>query len=134
RTYVNTVTSRMFFGSNKLEVLVLNDIEATESWGMFGNCSNLRTIDGIIGVRNQKQLDKMFVGCNALREVRISYLGANISFADSPNLSLASISFMVTYAANTSPITITLHPTAYARVTDELFAVAASKNITIASA
>lgn len=126
RTYTNTVTSRMFFWSNKLEALVLADIEATESWGMFGNCSNLRTIDGIIGVRNQKQLDKMFGGCKALKEVRISYLGASISFADSPNLSLDSISFIVTNAANTSAITITVHPDVYAKLTGDITNAAAA--------
>lgn len=36
-------------------------------------------------------------------------------------------------AANTKAITLTLHPDAYARVTDEIFALAAEKNITIAS-
>lgn len=53
--------------------------------------------------------------------------------SDSPLLSLESISYMIENATNTAAITITLHPTAYARVSDELFALAAEKNITIAS-
>ena len=75
----------------------------------------------------------MFQGCRSLESVEIRNLMANISFGQSPKLSLASIEYMVNNCHSSAAITITLHPTAYARVTDELFALAAEKNITIAS-
>ena len=57
----------------------------------------------------------------------------SIKLSECPKLSYSSIEYIVTNAANTKPITITLHPDAYARVTEEIFAAAAEKNITIAS-
>ena len=71
--------------------------------------------------------------CDSLVSVKIKGLTHSLVFRDSPLLSLDSISFMVSNAANTKAITLTLHPDAYARVTEEVFAAAAAKNITIAS-
>ena len=45
------------------------------------------------------------------------YEDENIYFQDSPNLNKDSIVFMITEATPLSPITITLHPTAYAMAT-----------------
>lgn len=99
----------------------------------FKECRFLRVIKGVICTPYVKFLE-VFDACYALEEVRIQRLATSISFKDSPLLSLESISYMMTNAYNdTGAITITLHPTAYARVTDELFALAAEKNITIAS-
>ena len=51
------------------------------------------------------------------------------------NLNFESLRYLVSNSGNgTSPITITLHPDAYARLTEELIATAADKNITLASA
>ena len=59
---------------------------------------------------------------------------SNVSLVKCPKLLIECISYIVRYAANTAPITITLHPETYARVTDDIFELAVSKNITIASA
>ena len=111
--------------------------QVTSVIGAFSGCRKLRKIDGHFSSAglSAAKVDGMFRGCEALEEVRL-YWFPSISFADSPNLSLASVEH---YVANTSgsadkPKVLTLHPTAYARVTDELFETAASKNITIASA
>lgn len=55
-----------------------------------------------------------FKQCQALEDIRLKYLKSNIYFQDSPNLNKDSIVFMITEATPLSPITITLHPTAYA--------------------
>ena len=90
------------------------------------------TIEGILNI-GDTDTASAFSACLTLQEVRLRSLKKNINLDALAGLSLDSISFMVTNAANTSPITITLHPDAYARVTEEIFALAAGKNITIAS-
>lgn len=102
---------------------------------MFAYCSKLRVIHGVLTLAspNQNNVASMFLLCSELREVQLKSLQTSISFSDSPLLSLDSISYMVTNAANTSPITITLHPDAYARLTDELIAQATEKQITFAT-
>ncbi len=47
------------------------------------------------------------------------------------NIEIVCIEYAVDHAANTEPITITLHASAFARCTPELLAKAAEKNITI---
>ena len=57
-----------------------------------------------------------FQACSSLEELSLEKLSNNVSFADSPKLSAASILFLVENAANgTKDITITLHPEAKAR-------------------
>ena len=73
----------------------------------------------------------MFTGCKALKEVWLINLSDDISLYASAMLSYDSIDYMVSNAANTKPITITLHADAFARCTPELLAKAAEKNITI---
>lgn len=102
---------------------------------MFHNCQKLHTIQGVIrcDITQENFANKAFSWCSALENLQLSSLKVSISFPDSPLLSLDSISYMVTNAANTSPITITLHPAAYARLTDELIAQATEKQITFAT-
>jgi hypothetical protein len=70
-------------------------------------------------------------GCFAnLIEIRIMSARKNILLQSSPNLSKTSILFMVNHATPTTAITITLHPTAYARVAndEEVIAALEAKN------
>lgn len=105
----------------------------TSAASMFANCEKLRVIQGVLTLASQSNVAGMFRVCPELRELQLKSLQTSISFSDSPLLSLDSISYMVTNAANTSPITITLHPDAYARLTDELIAQATEKQITFAT-
>lgn len=99
----------------------------------FRYCQSLRLIDGTIDLSGIKGNIRLCDVCPALEEIRIKNLKSNIFFADSPLLSLTSIQYMVDNAANTTPITITLHPDAHARLTEELIAQAAEKQITFAT-
>lgn len=104
----------------------------------FHGSKKLRTIIGEIQLSPNSaitadQVGNPFGQCPALENIRLSYLSINISFADSPLLSLASIQYLVDHATNTTPITITLHPDAHARLTEELIAQAAEKQITFAT-
>ena len=145
-----------FYGNRKIRTVlpIFNSTERTEWYQAFKSCVSLEAVSGEIHVyrgtsmfvdcpalRNVSTIifggtgaaDYMFQGCRSLGSVEIRNLMANISFGQSPKLSLASIEYMVNNRHGSAAITLTLHPTAYARVTDELFAQAAEKNITIAS-
>mgnify|MGYP006894043082 CR=1 FL=1 len=98
----------------------------------FRGCINLQTVKGVFYV-SVPAIDRPFYGCVALKNILLHDINASLSFADSPLLSLDSIQYMVDNASNTSPITITLHPDAYARLTDGLIASAAAKNINFAT-
>ena len=58
-----------------------------------------------------------FRGCQALTDIRFTDLKSNIYFQDSPLLSKGCIVHLIKNAKPSSPITITLHPTAYAMAT-----------------
>ncbi len=149
RTNICTVTTNDYLeydisyfasGQDKLEVarITLNQkgIRVVHNNSAFNNCAKLRKILGIIvdnTINDGYGWLNTFRGCYKLEYIRIKGLRLSLSFIDSPLLSLESIQYIVANAASTSPITITLHPEAYARVTDEIFALAAEKQITIAT-
>lgn len=102
---------------------------------MFNECRNLRRTTAI-DVKDCTSVAKMFAGCSALVETRIFGLNQDISFADSPNLSLRSLEYLVEHAANTEAITVLVHPYVYDRLEDdwrELEEAAALKNISLAT-
>ena len=71
----------------------------------------------------------------ALEEVTVKLINTTktVSLQGSPNLSLASLQYMVDNANGVISATVTLHPDAYARLTEELIAAAAEKNIVFAT-
>ena len=91
---------------------------------MFLNCPNLR-IAYPLDVRGVMSAVDCFKGCVALQEVRLFGISFSCSFADSPLLSKASLLYMISNAAPTVAITITLHPDAYARLAGDADVVAA---------
>lgn len=136
--------SSMFIQQSNLEILQIqsgfsNKIYARYINRMFEECTRLREIRGIIDLSAAKSASEntaAFKKCFALEEVRLSKIMVGINFSDSPNLSRDSISYMITNAANTADITITVHPDVFAKLTDEsnpewhpLLALAAEKNI-----
>lgn len=132
----------LFYGAANLEIARLSTNNPQGIWvndmtNTFAYCRKLREIvPAIVDVVKANYFPawmNTFDMCDSLVSVKIKGLTHSLVFRDSPLLSLDSISFMVSNAANTSAITITLHPDAYARVTEEIFAAAAEKNITIAS-
>lgn len=75
----------------------------------------------------------LFAESTNLEELSLYQVHGNLLLSTLKSLNLASLQFMVANASNTSPITITLHADAYARITDELFAQAAEKQITFST-
>lgn len=120
-----------------------NNLSAAQN--VFSNCPRLKTIIGEIVAVSYN--DQVFANCWSLENVTINKLKSNIWFSQSSMLTLASVTYMVDNAINTVAITITLHPTAYARCQADtttytyngntytgVLAYASAKNITIASA
>lgn len=70
-----------------------------------------------------------FIMCYKLKELRIQNLKANLNVSWSP-LSYESLNYLVTNAANTSPITIQVSSRSYYDIDDALRSAAAAKNIT----
>lgn len=110
----------------------------------FSQCDKLRKILTVIDLNNYRVSTPnttMFRGCILLEYVRIQKIKQSISFSDSPLLSLESLQYLITNAANTSSITVTVHADVYAKIQDEtqtewhaLIATAQEKNITFATA
>lgn len=55
----------------------------------------------------------------ALKEIRLKNLTKNVTFQSCPLLSYDSLRYLVDNAANTSAITVTVHPEVFAKLTDE---------------
>lgn len=129
----------MFYNCQNLEVAYLGNRQLpptrydepfaySEGDNSFYLCQKLKKIYGRIYQRNTWNL--MFGECLALEEVRIAELYSSIQLSWSPNLSKESVQYMITNAkpqsgAAAGSITITLHPTAYARLKDDADIVAA---------
>lgn len=91
---------------------------------MFFNCNKLKYIQPLRLTATTAILG-MFEGCKSLIEVEIYNLAVSISFSDSNLINKKSILCAIQNAAPTSPITITLHPTPYARLVNDVEIIAA---------
>ena len=127
-----------------LEVLKLGD-STNDNWVMKCSdiqdfvtyCSNLKKIIGYI----ECPVTVNFLGTPLLEEIRFKNIARSFGIKDSPLISLESLQYLITNAANTSPITVTVHADVYAKIQDEtqtewhaLIASAQEKNITFATA
>lgn len=101
--------------------------------GFCGDCKQLRIIDMYIYMTNLPANQHLFSNCPKLETVYLCAITESFDISGAPLLSLASIQYMVDHAANTTPITITLHPDAYARLTDEIITAATAKQINFAT-
>ena len=135
----------MFSNCSYLEVAFLekNDLKfyGSQYSYAFRGCHSLKTILGNIVFPSQStSVVSMFRNCLALVNVNINSINTSISFSDSPLLSLESLQYLITNAANTSAITVTVHADVYAKIQDEsqtewhaLIEAAAVKQITFAT-
>lgn len=130
--------SKIVFRSNVSPCVVT----ISELFSAFHTCKNLREIDAILDVSQASNVGAIanFQECKNLEEIRIRNLKTDINFSSSPKLSLASLQYIVDNASNTGPVTVTVHPDVYAKLTDEanaewhvLTALASEKNITFAT-
>lgn len=104
---------------------------------MFRECRRLKRITNRMNFESATSTTNMFQNCQLLESLEIINLKSSISFSDSPNLSKESILYMIQNSAATSPITITLHATAYemANADSEIKTALQNKtNVSLASA
>lgn len=141
----NNDFTRCFYSCRGLQVL---KISSEEEYGqlipyraddMFYGCDNLISILGIINMYVCESFKNMFQQTAKLENVKIVNLKKSISFQWSPNLTVedttdSSLGYMIEKAKNTELITITLHPTAFAKVPQTLIQKAQAKQISIVSA
>lgn len=108
------VETLVFVGGYGIVLGILAELK-----GAFDGCWNLREI--MSEIRAPVEFDNFtFRECRSLTEIRISKLRYNVWLADSPLLSLASFQYLVTNAANTSAITVTVHADIYAKLTGDM--------------
>lgn len=132
----------MFSLNPLLEVAVLpqyysDAIHTNNIRDAFAGCTKLREIKTIIQVpqiaTKYNGLYGTFDANASLETVWLKSVYDSFSLRDSPKLRLDCIKYLVENATNPNEITIDLHDDAYARLTDELFALAESKKIILQS-
>lgn len=151
--YNGMLEAYMFYACSNLETVYLGYRQAPSTYfetpsveysgkDAFYLCKKLKYIYGRLQIKTSN-IGNTFGECLSLEEVRIYNLVYSIQISWSPNLSKDSVLYMITNAnppsgAAVGSITITLHPTAYARLKDDADIVAAleAKNgiITLVSA
>lgn len=102
----------------------------------FASPSSIREIKGILNMQYDTAQAHFYQGLGGgsiLETLWLYHIIKDVDLSRFPAFRLECISYMIEHAANTTPITITLHPDAYARVTDDIIAAATAKQITIAS-
>lgn len=104
--------------NNSLVVFNGVTIKTTKMAGMFQGCINLRSVQ-IIDVVNSSPSNTAFMNCYKLETLKINRLGGDMNVQWSPLLTLSSFQSIVQNATNKSPITITVHPDVYAKLTGD---------------
>lgn len=147
--YKQVLCHATFAGCTNIEVVAFtksinNVFYSTRVNYLFQYCRKLKEVIGIIRTDYADSSEKyknMFYQCTSLVRVSLNGVKYDISFSDSPLISLESLQFMITNAANTSPIIVTVHADVYAKIQDEtnaewhaLIEMAAAKQITFATA
>lgn len=134
-------SSYSFSSCTNLEVLATSgQFNIGDTRSMFIYCSHLKTIkhssNGALVLGSSQSIGDMFKGCVCLESLKLKNLNKSIDFSNSLRLSTESIVYMINNTG-TSTLTITLHPTAYARAiadSDVQAALQAHTNVSLASA
>lgn len=130
------------YRSEFLEVLDIDtSLSVSSINSAFAYCFRLKQIgnltDGPLSFTGTAAPTTPFLNCYSLVTLALSGIKVSVSIANSPNLSPASVAYMINNVGVTTPITITLHATAYAAATadaDVTAALAAHTNVSLASA
>lgn len=84
----------------------------------LASCKKLRKVEDVVDCSN-RTLTMQFSDLPLLEFMRLRGVKINVSIRDSPSLSLESVSYLVENAANTSAITVKVHPDVLAKLQDE---------------
>lgn len=119
---IEGLPAALFIGNPYIEVALISvshEIVIRDLRSMFERCGNLRKVIDYLILGHSTRTDRAFMGCVKLETINLRNLACNISLADSPLLSLTSLQYLVTNAANTSEITVTVHPDVYAKLSGD---------------
>lgn len=127
RIFGNNRINRVYpYGSENIEVLFLENINKAFSQtikvenfspGDFYNCIKLKKVIGVLDLRNITSISSVTYNLN-IQSMKISMLKTNFTFFEKDSvIDYDSIKYLVDNAANTSAITITVHPTTYGYLT-----------------
>lgn len=115
------------YGQNKMEVFASDSIDSDQplyikGMSVFG-CNSMKKILGVIDVYGvSKTTDITNSGMNTslskLESIFFKRLNVSLNIlGNSPYISYESLAYLLEHASNTSPITITVHPTTYGYLT-----------------
>lgn len=110
------------YKSTNLEVIAFAlglTIKSLNCYSAFNGCKKLKKIIGEIKANLDVRFFNIFDGCEKLEDVTIRHIHQNISFKDSPLLSIGSLTYLVTYRQGSNPITVTVHADTFAKLTGD---------------
>lgn len=115
------VTYSNFMATNAVTINVGSSFLVS---GFMGWCSNSPNLTKIIGQINLQYWKPGvgsygYLGSPNLRDVNLYHLKDNFSIASLKSISLSSMQYMVNNSTATSPITVTVHPDVYAKLTGD---------------
>ena len=123
---------------NRLPIIDVSQTTSSSLFGMCRGCEPLKTIDEIkIREDGSNSWGSAFASCKALENIKITgVIGNVISFADSPNLTSASVDSIIgalkRLTEGESAKTLTLHATVKANMTDTQKAIIQEKGWSLA--
>lgn len=133
----NKITFNSAFRTKNLVILDLSEFNAK-----IGSCTymcydavSLKEIKGVLDFSECTAYTSFFNNCKALEEFRVlpNSIKSSISIPSSPNLSAETIQSIVDgFATSETALTLTLHATAKAKVTEDQIAQLTSKNCSLA--
>ncbi len=108
----------------------------------FYECAKLKSLKVYAPNNSNEKNSGIYLGCANLETIEFSTIyNGSFSLEDSPKINSTTIGNFIKKYNSTSPITITVHPDVYAKLTDEnntewnsLLTLASSKNIQFATA
>lgn len=110
-----------YFAASNLESVQIRKVMSVNAYSIdqfCGYCSKLKKVLDIINVENVSGTSfSIFPHSPLVEYFRIKNLKKNAVISDCPLLTLDTVSYLVDNAANTSAITITVHPTTYGYLT-----------------
>lgn len=148
-SYGNPINlSAAFRAQNNLRRVVLRDTNRNGGWiaptnlsQTFYDCYSIDKLElDLSNITAANGLSATFRNCRSLSDVKLKGLKYSVDLHWSPNITVASLQYLIANAANTAAITVTVHSTVYARIMDEssgdwhaLLAAASAKNISFAT-
>ena len=122
--YVMHDLSRFIRGSKIINLRLANNnssVKVSNIYDAFGGCATLIEVNGIIDISevNTGNSINAFTYAVSLREIRLLGLTINLNLQWQKELSYESLRYLVDNATNTSPITVTVHPDVYAKLTGD---------------